>query len=119
MNGPEVLVPMAFVQAIPPMEAHETIYRAMTTGGDVAIVAIIFGTLSSVLYPLARGWARRLENRGAPPATLSQDIEDRLDRIERAVESIAVEVERVSEGQRFVTKLLAEKAATKLPSADQ
>jgi len=36
------------------------------------------------------------------------DIEDRLDRIERAVDSIALEVERISEGQRFVTKLMSE-----------
>jgi hypothetical protein len=32
-------------------------------------------------------------------------------RIEEAVETIAVEMERMGEGQRFVTKLLAEKAA--------
>jgi len=34
----------------------------------------------------------------------------RLERIEAAIEAIAVEVERVSEGQRFVTRLLAERA---------
>lgn len=33
----------------------------------------------------------------------------RLDRIEQAIEAVAVEVERISEGQRFVTKLLAER----------
>jgi len=34
----------------------------------------------------------------------------RLERIEQAIEAMAVEVERISEGQRFVTKLLAERA---------
>ena len=34
--------------------------------------------------------------------------DDRLRRVERSVEAIAIEMERVSEGQRFVTKLLAE-----------
>jgi hypothetical protein len=110
---------MQIIPPLPPVAPHEVIYQAMTTGGDVAVVAVIFGTMSTVLYPLVRAWGRRLESRGAPPALPSRDIEERLDRIERAVESIAVEVERVSEGQRFVTKLLAERAPTKLPASDQ
>ena len=36
-------------------------------------------------------------------------IEDRLARIEQAVDAIAVETERISEGQRFTTKLLSER----------
>ena len=34
-------------------------------------------------------------------------------RLEQAVDAIALEVERIAEGQRFVTKLLAERAAEK------
>jgi hypothetical protein len=39
------------------------------------------------------------------------DLENspRLQRIEQAIESIAVEVERIGEAQRFTTKLLAER----------
>jgi len=37
-------------------------------------------------------------------------VEARLQRIEEAVDTIAVEIERMGEGQRFVTKLLAERA---------
>jgi hypothetical protein len=36
--------------------------------------------------------------------------DDRLARVEQAVEAIAIEIERVSEGQRYVTKLLNERA---------
>jgi hypothetical protein len=36
--------------------------------------------------------------------------DERLARVEQAVESIAIEIERISEGQRFVTKLLNERA---------
>ena len=36
--------------------------------------------------------------------------DERLARVEQAVEAIAIEIERVSEGQRFVTKLLNERA---------
>lgn len=42
-------------------------------------------------------------------------MEDRLVRIEQAVEAIAVEMERIGEGQRFVTNLLSERAPA-LPS---
>ena len=36
--------------------------------------------------------------------------DERLARVEQAVEAIAIEIERVSEGQRYVTKLLNERA---------
>jgi hypothetical protein len=42
--------------------------------------------------------------------------DQRLARVEQAVESIAIEIERISEGQRFVTKLLSERALP-LPDA--
>jgi hypothetical protein len=93
------------------------VMQAVIQPGEVMVAAIVFGTLGTVFYPLARALARRLEG-GASAATPSlQGVEDRLDRIERAVEAIALEVERVSEGQRFVTKLLAEKASPPLPPA--
>ena len=43
------------------------------------------------------------------PASLAAS-DDRLLRLEQAVDSIAVEVERISEGQRFLTKLQTERA---------
>ncbi len=84
---------------------------------NIGIVAIIFGTISIVLFPLFRAWGRRIEGRhNAPPAAISPDVAARLERIERAVESVAVEVERISEGQRFVTKVLADRGEiAKLP----
>jgi hypothetical protein len=39
----------------------------------------------------------------------SIELEARLERIEQAVDTIALEMERVGEGQRFVTMLLAER----------
>ncbi|MFI5232118.1 MAG: hypothetical protein ACHQSE_06365 [Gemmatimonadales bacterium] len=83
---------------------------------DVLVVAIIFGTMTLVLFPLVRAWSRRIEGRGAAPPALPPDVAARLERIERAVESIAVEVERISEGQRFVTRVLADRGEIpKLP----
>jgi len=62
-------------------------------------------------------YLRRLELRLAARPTADPLIEQRLERIEQAVEAVAVEMERVAEGQRFTAKLLAERAASRAPSA--
>ena len=60
---------------------------------------------------LAIGFAKTLFRRanqpGLPPQVLTETAQ-RLERLEGAVDSIAIEIERISEGQRFVTKLLSE-----------
>ena len=75
----------------------------------IPIVAIIFGTTLTgvLLYPFVRAKARSMEppERGHIPS----EVVGRLARIEQAVESIAVEVERISENQRFLTKLQTER----------
>ena len=54
-------------------------------------------------------------NAGAPRGRNALDSDSRSDRMEQAIEAIAIEVERVAEGQRFVTKLLAERGQQPLP----
>jgi hypothetical protein len=55
---------------------------------------------------------------GSPgPARLSPETEERLVRIEQAVDAIAVEVERISEGQRFTNRLMAERTPAPLPAS--
>lgn len=73
-----------------------------------AIVAILS---VFVFFPLALTYARNMWRKGSMPKhddQLARENADRLARLESAVDSIAIEVERISEGQRFVTKLLAE-----------
>ena len=77
----------------------------------IPLAGIVFGTIMTaiLLYPFARAAARRLEGHGAPPAPLPADVSARLARIEAAVESIAIEVERISENQRYLTRLQTER----------
>lgn len=78
----------------------------------IPIIGILAGTTmtGALLYPFARAWANRMENRGGQGAQrLPADATARLARIEAAVESIAIEVERISENQRYLTKLQGEK----------
>ena len=62
-----------------------------------------------LLLPLVLVLARRLWVRGPRREMLDFENSPRLQRIEQAIESIAVEVERIGEAQRFTTKLLAER----------
>jgi hypothetical protein len=73
---------------------------------SVAIAAIVMGSMVAIITPFAKVWLRKVEMKGSVGA--SPDIEARLARIEQAIEAVAVEIERISEGQRFTTKLLSE-----------
>lgn len=72
--------------------------------------ALMIMTFMAVLMmiPIVIAHTRRIWKRPQPARALPPATEGRLERIEQAVEAIAVEVERVSEGQRFVTKLMSE-----------
>ena len=72
-----------------------------------AIVAIVVGGLIAIVSPFVKAYSRKIELQ-AHAAGSSPDIEARLARIEQAIEAVAVEIERISEGQRFTTKLLSE-----------
>ena len=72
-----------------------------------AIIGVTFTGL--VLFPLAVAHARRIWRRSAQTVvSLPAEIAERFSRLEQAVDSVAVEVERISEGQRFVTKIMSE-----------
>jgi hypothetical protein len=84
-----------------------------TNSTIVALVAIICGTalVGTVVRAIGRAVvAHRHAAEGLPDETAAR-IEERLSRIEQAIDAMAVEVERVSEGQRFTTKLLADRNA--------
>jgi hypothetical protein len=73
--------------------------------------AFIFGAVLSVfvLMPLAVGFARRMWKRSATAMMeIPRELTERLTRLEQAVDAVAVELERVGEGQRYVTNLFAD-----------
>lgn len=74
-----------------------------------AVVGMSFALAIAVAFPLAIAYARRIW-RGKPSVSAQADtVAPRLDRLEQAVDSIAIEIERIAEGQRFVTKVFAER----------
>ncbi len=88
-----VVEPPQFVRQGPPEEAY------------------IIGTIFIFVFflPLSIAFARRIWRRSAAVVTsFPREIADRLSRMEQAVEATAVEVERIGEGQRFLTRLFTE-----------
>ena len=83
-------------------------------GVMVPIVMFVCIAASVIGVPIARAYARRIE-RGPREPAMPPELQSRLERMEQALDSIAIEVERISEGQRFTTKLLAERPKENLP----
>lgn len=88
---------------------------------DYFAFAFAFSALfvgAKLLTPLVRAFAKRVEARGQPPGISSADVSARLERMEQAIDSVAIEVERISEGQRFATRLLSERARSHAEHAE-
>jgi hypothetical protein len=74
--------------------------------GLIATCVIALLALGTIL-PLGNALARRIAGPRRPAASLPNPADtERIERMERAIDAIAVEVERIAEGQRFVTKML-------------
>lgn len=77
-------------------------------------ILVPFGAFATAIVlaigvPLARAFTRRMDSDSRQPR-IPTDVADRLERMEQSLEAVAIEVERISEGQRFTTKLLSESA---------
>lgn len=74
---------------------------------EVFVLSGIFMVV--VLLPLSIAYARRIWRRGGMViASFPKEIAERLGRLEQAAEATALEVERIGEGQRFLTRLFTE-----------
>ncbi|HET7187145.1 MAG TPA: hypothetical protein VFI52_03280 [Gemmatimonadaceae bacterium] len=99
------LVPGAVVE--PPRLSDGPSERAYILGGFLMVI---------VFFPLIVARAVRSVRR--PPtamATLPPEMLERFARLDQAVDAMAVEIERIGEGQRFVTRLMSERSVSSLP----
>jgi hypothetical protein len=72
---------------------------------DMSIAFFIMLAVVIIGLPLARALGRRLEKRPLAPPPPDPAITGQLQRIEQAVEAMSIEIERISESQRFMAKL--------------
>ena len=76
-------------------------------------VAVSFFFMVAVIViglPIVRAIARRIEKGTPVAAPIPVEVKNQLLQISQSVDAIAIEVERISEGQRFTTKMLADRA---------
>ena len=107
-NGEQTIIGMPPASDIIPPQAVD-----ISVAFFMTIAIIIIG------LPLARAFARRMDRKGAGPQ-ISTDVSAQLAQLNQSVDAIALEVERITEGQRFTTRLLTEQrdaAQQILPSA--
>ncbi|WP_145978945.1 hypothetical protein [Gemmatimonas phototrophica] len=95
---------LAREEAVAPTERYGPFSSSQLTG--ISIVGTV-----TVLMPLAVAAARMMMIRARQPKLTPEMLEAtrRMERMEQAIDAVAVEVERISEGQRFVTQLMAAK----------
>jgi hypothetical protein len=90
----------------------DPIVRYRGFGGEDMVGAGFMGAgiMFAMFIPLMIKYFRR--RRWAPSAGPTTQVQavgsERIDRMEQAIDSIAVEIERVSENQRFMTRLMTE-----------
>lgn len=100
-NGNTVIgVPSGLASDVIPPEAVD-----ISIAFFIAVAAIIIG------LPLARAFARKMDRRSAP-APIPTEVSSQLAQLNQAIDAIALEVERISEGQRYTTRLLSEQRDT-------
>jgi hypothetical protein len=94
-------------------------------GPEIVVPLGFFATAIIVVIgvPMARAYSRRMDAQSRNPQ-IPSEVAARLERMEQAIDSVALEVERISEGQRFTTKLLSEGrsasgASTGTPARDR
>jgi hypothetical protein len=85
-------------------------------GPEILIPISFFGTVAFIVRTVL-SYKERMRGNSFGASGQVHEIATRLDRMEQAIEAIAVEVERVSEGQRFTTRLLSERSDAGAPVA--
>lgn len=77
----------------------------------VPIIAIVFGSLAImvIVTPIVRGIIRMLERRQEKSLVHGPAVAQQLAQLQQSVDALAIEVERISESQRFQARILAER----------
>lgn len=85
--------------------------------GVFMIPIALFASIAFVIVglPIARAFARRMDSRNATQAAVAPSAE--LRQIQNSIDTMAIEIERMSEHQRFLTRVLSERTGESLPAA--
>jgi hypothetical protein len=83
----------------------------------IPIIGMLTGTLMAIVlgYPIIRLISRLIERRFDKAYIKGANIEAQLRSLQESVDTMAIEIERIGESQRFQAKVLAERKPGALP----
>ena len=96
----------------PPYRRNEDIPREV-----VPIIGIVFGSLVLMVLgsPIVRLFTRMAEKAHDKSLLRASDVSQQLKVLQDSVDTMAIEIERISESQRFQDRLLSEREPVRLP----
>lgn len=77
---------------------------------DISMAFFFTVAFCVVGFPLARAFARRIDRKTEFKSVAGPDLTPHIRQLQDSVDAMAIELERISEGQRFTSKLLAERS---------
>jgi hypothetical protein len=106
--------PVVLVPPPPPMPVNEIPPAVF----DIVVFFFITVAVIVIGLPIARALGRRLDRKPYKQA-LDPGVAAQLQRIENTVESMSIEIERISEAQRYMARLQSERGEpASLPRSD-
>ena len=102
----------AIISQEPPYRRDEQIPKEV-----VPIIGIVFGSLVVIIlgYPIVRLFTRMAEKAHDKSLLRASDVTQQLKVLQNSIDTMAVEIERISESQRFQDRLLSEREPVRLP----
>jgi outer membrane murein-binding lipoprotein Lpp len=82
---------------------------------EISIAFFIMVAVIIIGLPLARAVSRRMDRKSAGDQ-IPGELSAQLAQLNQSVDAIALEVERISEGQRFTARLLSEQREAARPT---
>lgn len=104
----------AIISQEPPYRQNEDIPKEV-----IPIMGIVFGSLVAIIlgYPIVRLITRLVEKAADKTLLRATDVTQQLKTLQDSVDTMAIEIERISESQRFQDRLLSEREPARLPEA--
>jgi hypothetical protein len=78
---------------------------------DISIALFVAVTACVILGPFARAIARSLDRKSSAAAIAGPDLTPQIRQLQDSVDAMTLELERLSEGQRFTAKLLVDRSS--------
>ena len=98
-GNPQIVVPNDFLRNVVPTGAVNISIAMFVTIGFII-----------VMLPVARAFARRMDSRSRQVAGGGAELRPAIEQLQQSVDAMAIEVERITEAQRFQSRLMAERA---------